>query len=291
MAIYPIKMLKDEEGQPFVPLTHINAIQGAEYATSILEAERLSAGHYKITNKDIDAQFLQNKVIAVRFIEIGETATTTYMKVNDEIEYPIYKPDGSSPLLISDVGTSVCYFTLTNNKWQMVLVGTVNPSDSGHTITDNDGKTMTQRAVLNFSGFDVRDDSLKGATKVSNPAYVLAEQTGESLTISPNTWTRLGNRIVKAPEEGLYRVNVYLEMNNITSVGREIGVRAVDINQSGQEDWYYQYKRCKHTFSVFVYANGGNTILTPWVYIDPLTSSSTNTISNYSYRIEKLNVK
>ena len=54
MAIYPIKMLKDEQGQPFVPLTHISAVSGEEYTTTVLVAAKQSAGHYKITNTDLN---------------------------------------------------------------------------------------------------------------------------------------------------------------------------------------------------------------------------------------------
>ena len=72
MARYPIKMLKDESGQPFVPLTHVSAVTGEEYTTTILNAIKQSSGHYKITNEDLSTDLLNGKVIAVKFDNVTQ---------------------------------------------------------------------------------------------------------------------------------------------------------------------------------------------------------------------------
>ena len=66
MARYPIKMLKDESGQPFVPLTHVSAVTGEEYTTTTLNAIKQSNGHYKITNEKSKVFMTTNKKTHVK---------------------------------------------------------------------------------------------------------------------------------------------------------------------------------------------------------------------------------
>ncbi len=49
MATYPIKMLQDESGQPFVPANQNSALLGDKYISSILTATKDDASHYTIT--------------------------------------------------------------------------------------------------------------------------------------------------------------------------------------------------------------------------------------------------
>ena len=88
MAIYPIKLLKDEQGQPFIPLTHVNAVAGEEYTTTVLTATKQSDGHYQILNDDIDKKTITNKVVVVDFDIIGESLPTSYLGINGGTEYP-----------------------------------------------------------------------------------------------------------------------------------------------------------------------------------------------------------
>lgn len=72
---------------------------------------------------------------------------------------------------------------------------------------------------------------------------------------------------------GYYRITIALELNNVATVGREIGMRV-----GNEEVWDYQYKRFKKNMSIIIYANA-NTDIAPEIYIDKLTSTDTITAS------------
>lgn len=116
MARYPIKMLKDESGQPFVPLTHVSAVTGEEYTTTTLDAIKQTNGHYKITNEDLSTSLLNGKVIAVKFDNVNGAPAPSYLKFNNDIEYPLYQADGLNYLVITEFGASVVFLVFVNNK-------------------------------------------------------------------------------------------------------------------------------------------------------------------------------
>ena len=163
MSRYPIKMLRDEEGQPFVPLTHINAVTGAKYVQAIFETTKIDNTHYQITSDDLTIDDIRDKFIVVKFGETKKSNTTSYIKMNNSASYPIVAPDGDM-LEIGDLSNSVCLFNFTNDKW--ITIGST--SGGGHKITDTDGNIMVQRSVLNFTNFTVEDDAGNGATKIVN---------------------------------------------------------------------------------------------------------------------------
>jgi len=282
MAIYPIKMLKDEQGQPFVPLTHISAVSGEEYTTTVLNAVKQSAGHYKITNTDLTTSLITNKVIAVRFDDVSDATVPSYLKINSDAEHILYQSDGTNYLNLAGFDTAVAFFTYKSSKFQLLEVGAT-ASNAGHTITDTNGNVMTNRSVLNFKYFDVSDQPSLGATQVSNPNYMLVRTGLSSATVTGATWTSAlaGGQTITTDVTGYYRITVALELNNISEVGREIGLRV-----GNKEVWDYQFKRFKKNMSIIIQANA-NTTLTPEIYVDKITSTDTITATTTVY-VERL---
>ena len=174
MAQYPIKMLKDESGKPFVPLTQINAVVGDKYIVSSFEALQASTGHFIITHNHLTDEDILNKVIAVIFPEDITATTNSYLRLNDGADFLIYDEDGSSPLLIKDFSNVVCFLVRRLNSWQLVKTGAaaVASGSGGHTILDGEGSVLPQQGVLQFKGFGVSDSPGTGATVISTPALV-----------------------------------------------------------------------------------------------------------------------
>lgn len=284
MSRYPIKMLKDESGQPFVPLTHVMAVAGEEYTTAILNANKLSKSHYQIINEDLDTNILINKIIAVKFTEIGEIDSTSYMKVNNGTEYPFYKADGINTLILSGLDDSVCFFTLNDNKWKLVLVGTDEGSGGGHAITNYLGNVMTQRSVLNFDGATVKDDASNGATKIiTNWATdKISTIRGD---ITAGTWTDLLTKGITIPMDGFYRMIIFLNLANLSEVGKEIGVRMLKGTVDIGSGWKYQYKRLRDTYIITATLSKGD-VIKPQIYVDNITSTNTTNISSGYIYIE-----
>ena len=284
MSRYPIKMLKDESGQPFVPLTHVTAVAGEEYTTAILIATRLSKSHYQITNDDLNTNILKNKIIAVKFNEIGEVDNISYLKINNETEYPFYKADGLNPLILSGLDESVCLFTFNDNKWKLVLVGTDEGSGGGHAITDYNGTVMTQRSVLNFDGATVKDDSSNGATKIITN---WATEKVDTITgnVTSGTWTDLLSTGITIPMDGYYRIHTFICLDNLTEIGKEIGIRVMKNTEEINETWRYQYKRFMDDCVVIGDFSKGDTMMSQ-LYIDDLTSTNTSKIINGYVYIE-----
>lgn len=282
MAIYPIKMLKDEQGQPFVPLTHISAVAGEEYTTTVLTAVKQSAGHYKITNTDLTLSLINNKVIAVKFNDVSGATMPSYLRLNSEAEKVMYQSDGANYLDLSGFDTAVAFFTYTGGRFQLLEVGAT-ASNAGHTITDTNGNVMTNRSVLNFKYFDVSDQPSLGATQVSNPNYMLVRTGLSSATVTGATWTSAlaSGQTIATDVAGYYRITVALELNNISEVGREVGLRV-----GNKEVWDYQFKRFKKNMSIIIQANA-NTTLTPEIYVDKITSTDTITATTVVY-VERL---
>lgn len=284
MAIYPIKLLKDESGQPFIPLTHVNAVAGEEYTTTILTANKVSNGHYKITNKDITLDMLKNKIIDIQFDEIGDITNPAYIKVNNSAEYPIYQADGLTTLILTGLDNSVCMFSFTGARWQLVKVGTDGASGGGHSITNTNGDVMTQRNVLNFDGATVVDDPGNGATKViTNWATERVNTITGSIT--KDTWTNLLASGMTVPIDGFYRIWVFLSLDNLTSVNKEIGVRVLQGDTEIGAEWKRQYKRLREYF-VIAGNLTKNAIIQPQIYVDNIASTDTTKINNGKVYIE-----
>ena len=184
MAQYPIKMLKDESGIPFVPLTTIQAVVGQEYIQSTLMAEEKTTGHFVITNDKLQEDDLNNKIIAVMFEEDITPTTNSYLKLNDGTEYLIYDENGTGPLLIKDFVGVICFLMKKETGWQLVKTGAAagGSGSGGHTILDGDGNVLPQQSVLQFKGFGVSDNAGTGATVISTPALVNNLSTTESGT-------------------------------------------------------------------------------------------------------------
>ncbi len=286
MTTLPTKWLRDETGQKFIPITHINAVVGEEYITAVSTAVKQSAGHYRIDNEDLNYDEIANHMMAIRFDEIGETTTPAYIRLNDGVEYPIYKADGINPLILTGLENSVCLFTYVDNRWQLVIVGAdEGPSGGGHTIIDSEGNVMTQRSVLTFEGLDIRDSASNGATVVSNPSWGTVDYIGLEGEIPATEWIELYSGSMNAPIAGTYRITTYLKLNNISSVGREVGVKVDEI-----EEWYYQYKRLAHTFTHLITVEQGVSLI-PYIYVDKLSSTDDVVIAECRICIEHINVQ
>ena len=173
MATYPIKVLKDEQGEPFIPLTEVKAVMGEEYTIGILNATQVIEGHYKIVNEHLDLLNITNQIIAIQFPEITSTSITSYLQLNDETEYPIYQIDGTTPLLLSTISNGAGFFKFTGSQYNLVKIGTSSEeSGGGHVIIDNTGNILPQRPSLTFKGMDVSDDTTTGSTVVNGPVLI-----------------------------------------------------------------------------------------------------------------------
>lgn len=276
MSRYPIKMLKDESGQPFVPLTHVTAVAGEEYTTAILIANKLSKSHYQITNDDLNTNILKDKIIAVKFDDIGEVDNVSYLKINNDAEYPFYKADGLNPLILSGLDESVCLFTFNDNKWKLTLVGTDESSGGGHAVTDYNGNVMIQRSVLNFDGATVKDDPSNGATKIITN---WATEKVNTITgnIASSTWTDLLSTGITIPMDGYYKIHTFICLDNLTEVGKEIGIRVMKNTEEINETWRYQYKRFMDDCVITGDFSKGD-IVKSQIYVDNLTSTNTSKI-------------
>lgn len=184
MAQYPIKMLKDESGKPFVPLTQINAVVGDKYIVSSFEALQASTGHFIITHNHLTDEDILNKVVAVIFPEDITPTTNSYLRLNDGENFLIYDEDGNSPLLIKDFSNVVCFLVRRLKSWQLVKTGAAAAASGsgGHTILDGEGNVLPQQGVLQFKGFGVSDSPGTGATVISTPALVNNLTTASSGT-------------------------------------------------------------------------------------------------------------
>lgn len=282
MATYPIRMMKDEQGMPFVPLTHMNAVMGDEYTIAPMTANKISNSHYKITNNELEIDDLKKKLAAISFDDISGVSTPCYMSLNNSSEYPIYNINGITELDLSSYSGVVSLFEFTGDKWKLGKIGS-SAQSGGHGITDESGNLMPQRLVLNFSGFNVTDDSGNGATKISSKHdRVISEVTNSNITLTNSTWTNLLTSDLSINDTGYYRITVYVLLNTITSVSREIGV---DIN--GDIEWSIQYTRFGHTYSTIKGLTVGD-IVNPKIYIDPLTSSDSATINSVRLVLERV---
>lgn len=290
MAQYPIKMLKDEQGQPFVPLTHISAVAGEEYTTAVLNAVKQTPGHYKMVNVDLTMSLIAGKVIAVRFDDVSEATIPSYLKLNNENEKLLCQSDGINNLDISHFDSAVAFFVYINDKFQLLEVGAT-PIGGGHAITDTDGNVMTTRGVLHFDGAEVIDTPGQGATTVKT-AWISQKILLKDDTTIADLWQPMLASAISVPQTGTYKISIYLKMGNCSTVNREIGIR---LNKNGEsyldnQVWKLQYKRLRDEFSFYLSLNANDTIM-PELYIDNITSTSEITIENAYMYIEYIPTK
>lgn len=169
MATYPIKMLRDENGQAFVPLTSLDAVMGEKNLQYILDAAQVSPGHFRVNYKDLKMKDLVNSIIVVRWPEITSTVKPSYLQLNTETEVILYNGTGTEYLDLEEASGTVNMLAYDGEKW--VLTSGAG-SGSGHVITDDEGHTMEQQKILNFVGFNVENDTANRATKIINPTPI-----------------------------------------------------------------------------------------------------------------------
>lgn len=177
MAVYPIKMLKDESGQPFVPLTSLDAVIGEKNLQYILDAEELSAGHFRVNFKDLKMKDITNSIIVVRWPQITSTVKPSYLKLNDNAEAILYDGTGKEYMDLEDASGTINLLAYDGTKW---IQATGSGSGGGHVITDGEGNSMEQQKILNFVGFNVENDIANRATKIINPTPINNLTTTES---------------------------------------------------------------------------------------------------------------
>ena len=169
MSAYAIKVMYDESGHPFVPLTSMDAVIGEKNVQYIMDAEELSAGHFQIKLKDLTLDNIVNCLIVVRWPQISSTIKPSYLQLNDEEEKPLYNGNGTEYLNLEEASNTVNMLAYDGTKW---ILSSGAGSGAGHVITNADGETMEQQKILNFVGFKMENDAANRATKIINPAPI-----------------------------------------------------------------------------------------------------------------------
>ena len=177
MAVYPIKMMKDESGQPFVPLTSLDAVIGEKNLQYILDAVQVSPGHFRVNFNDLTMKDITNSVIVVRWPQITSTVKPSYLQLNNNTEAILYNGTGTEYMDMTDSSKTINLIAYDGSKW---IQASGSGSGGGHVITDGEGHTMEQQKVLNFVGFNVENDSANRATKIINPTPINNLTTNES---------------------------------------------------------------------------------------------------------------
>lgn len=177
MATYPVKILKDEDGRPFVPLTSLDAVSGEKHLQYILNAVQTSPGHFRVTYKDLETKDLVNSIIVVRWPKITSTVKPSYLQLNQGTEFILYNGAGTEYLDLEDASQTVNMLACDGEKW---ILTSGAGSGSGHVITDEKGDTLEQQKILNFVGFNVENDTANRATKIINPDPISNLTTSES---------------------------------------------------------------------------------------------------------------
>lgn len=177
MAVYPIKMMKDESGQPFVPLTSLDAVIGEKNLQYILDAVQVSPGHFRVNFNDLTMKDITNSVIVVRWPQITSTVKPSYLQLNNNTEAILYNGTGTEYMDMTDSSKTINLIAYDGSKW---IQASGSGSGGGHVITDGEGHTMEQQKVLNFVGFNVENDAANRATKIINPAPINNLTTNES---------------------------------------------------------------------------------------------------------------
>ena len=177
MAVYPIKMMKDESGQPFVPLTSLDAVIGEKNLQYILDAIQVTPGHFKITDNDLRVKDITNSVIVVRWPQITSTVKPSYLQLNNNSEALLYNGTGTEYLDLEGASGTVNLMAFDGTKW---IQASGSGSGGGHVIIDGEGHTMEQQKALSFVGFNVENDNANRATKIVNSTPINNLTTNES---------------------------------------------------------------------------------------------------------------
>lgn len=176
-GVYPVKMLVDENGQAFVPLTSWDAVEGSKDLQYIFEATETSLGHFKIEHEKILEKALIGAVVIVQWPTISSTVKPSYLQFNDADEKPLYNGNGTEYLDLEESSNTINMFAYDGNKW---ILSSGAGSGSGHVITDDKGNTLEQQKILNFVGFNVENDTANRATKIINPTPINNLTTSQS---------------------------------------------------------------------------------------------------------------
>lgn len=177
MAVYPIKMMKDESGQPFVPLTSLDAVIGEKNLQYILDAIQVTPGHFKIIDNDLRVKDITNSVIVVRWPQITSTVKPSYLQLNNNDEALLYNGTGAEYLDLEGASGTVNLMAFDGTKW---IQASGSGSGGGHVIIDGEGHTMEQQKALSFVGFNVENDAANRVTKIVNPTPINNLTTNES---------------------------------------------------------------------------------------------------------------
>lgn len=283
MGTYRTKVLIDEDGESFMPITCEEAIIGGKYILSIFEAEKQTTNHYKITANNISSSNLLNKVVGLTFDNVSDASAPSFIQFNNETELPVYDCDGTTPLEISNFENIVALFTFKDNKW--ILIRTGSYGSAKHGITNTNHTLMIEQSVLWFDKFEVSNAASFGATRIGNPNWSYDKISAITGLISPDTWIPLYSQTLAAPTAGTYRLILHLELNDIETVNREVGIKI-----GSKEDWCSQYKRLNHTFIIEDYFDAGDNLI-PSIYVDKISSIDTINIEECDFYIEHINVQ
>jgi hypothetical protein len=167
MATYPIKLMYDESGHAFVPLTSMDAVIGEKNVQYILDAVELSPGHFQIKITDMQLDKLLNTAVIVRWPQISSTVKPSYLQLNDEEEKLLYNGNGTEYLSLEEASNTINILAFSGDKW--VLASGAGTGGGGHIIANAEGNTLDQQKVLQFVGFNIENDAANRATKISNP--------------------------------------------------------------------------------------------------------------------------
>ena len=178
MGTYPIKILRDENGHPFVPLTSLDAVVGEKNLQYIMNAEEVSAGHFKIKLSDVQLDKILDTAVIIRWPNINSTVKPSYLQLNDEEEKPLYNGNGTEYLSLEEASNTINILAFNGDKW--ILASGSGTGGGGHIIANEEGNTMEQQKVLQFVGFNIENDTANRATKISNPQPINNLNTTEA---------------------------------------------------------------------------------------------------------------
>lgn len=139
--------MKDESGQPFVPLTSLDAVIGEKNLQYILDAVQVTPGHFRINDNDLRVKDITNSIIVVRWPQITSTVKPSYLQLNNNDEALLYNGTGTEYLDLEEASGTVNLMAFDGTKW---IQASGSGSGGGHVITDGEGHSMEQQKVLSF---------------------------------------------------------------------------------------------------------------------------------------------
>lgn len=203
MATYPIKMLKDEENKPFVPLVSTDCIRDENNQTlqQILDKKlsptNLLAGDYvSITaegnncyiNVDLPANL--NIINNLTTASAGQGALDAYQGKVLKDSIPQVVNDLSSTSTTSALSANQGY--ILNNKINSLVVNTLDSLSTTNALSAAQGK------ILNNSINELQTDINNIKTQITHDFMVLGFSGGESTWTEDAVWVPVGFRTVKS---------------------------------------------------------------------------------------------